>query len=236
MPRQARTGMDTPAKKAAVPYTMHHCQPHPSPSRLFVDYADFRWHCYRSRFYCPSSSLSLFSWSSLSLFFPRLPLVLVFVWNLLLLTKICFNNRICGRQENLCWELQQCSLPLLFALCVQGDFPTVFWRIFTAFVSLSLSLPRFTFNNHNAKYSTYNPKLRITFLRLPWQLSKFLIESEKPFQQNFQLDYIAKLSDAICNRNKFPMPQFTVFMQTNSCICTYFMQTEFTTKSQCRKL
>lgn len=201
--------MDTPVKRAAVPYTMHHGQPHPSPSRLFVDYADFRWHCYRSRFHCPSSSLS----------FPRLPLVLVFVWNLLLLTKICFNNRICGRQENLCWELQQDSLPLFFSLCLcTGDFHTAFWRIFTAFVALCLSLPRFTFNNHNAKYFTYNPKLGITFLRLPWQLLKFLIESEKHFQQNFQLDYIAKLSDAICNRNKFPMLQFIVFMQTNSCI------------------
>lgn len=26
---------------------------------------------------------------------------------------------------------------------------------------------------------------------------------------------MAKLSDAICNRNKFPMPQFTGFMEAN---------------------
>lgn len=61
MLRQARTGMDTPAERAAVPYTMHHCQHHPSPARLFVDYADFRWHCYRSRFHSPASSASLLS-------------------------------------------------------------------------------------------------------------------------------------------------------------------------------
>lgn len=94
MPRQARTGMDTPAKKAAVPYTMHHCQPHPSPSRLFVDYADFRWHCYRSRFYCPSSSLSLFFMSSLSLF-PSSPFSSSFC------VKFTFAHQDLFQQQNL---------------------------------------------------------------------------------------------------------------------------------------